>query len=403
MGGARNEEATLAQCAWVQRVRQLAAAVPAKRYDRARAIGMLDKLHTLTVAAEELRHVPAVLSDMGMRFVVCEHLAGTKIDGVATWTDERQPVIGISVRYDRIDGFWHTLAHEVRHIINEDETSLDVDLIGKDRIGTSVNTDAELAPDREASEFLVPAEQARFVRAEKSTAILQNEDYPIRKPAPDSPRYCCRSTSASRGHTVFTQQRNARAGSGIGLTVRRPNRRLGKYSRNLMEANGNDTRAVNKSSDQYFSIVELYLQDGGTEPIDLDAQRAFAINNGHWHKHGSKLLQLCKRDNSRAFREQYHTDPQGRAVRTYHAATSRHGDSQQVFWADMRTAPLEHMEAAFLQRREQIVGDCSQLKRDVDSFNDNNIYGAKYQLTLDFGPDVDEREQPTDYRPKTPK
>lgn len=163
------------------------------------------------------------------------------------------------------------------------------------------------------------------------------------------------------------------------------------------------TRAVSKSSDQYFRIVELYLQDGGTEPIELDALARFAINNGHWHKHGSKLLQLCKRDLSRAFREQYHTDPQGRSVRTYHAATSREGESQQVFWADMRTAPLEHMEAAFLQRREQIVGDCSQLKRDVDSFNDNNTYGAKYQLTLDFGQDVAEREQPTDYRPNNPK
>lgn len=163
------------------------------------------------------------------------------------------------------------------------------------------------------------------------------------------------------------------------------------------------TRSVKKSSDQYLRIVELYLQEGGGEPIELDALARFAINNGHWKRHASRMLQLCKRDFSPAFREQYHTDPQGRSVRTYHAAASRAGATQQVFWADMRTAPREHMETAFLQRRDQIVGDCTQLERDVDSFNDNNTHGASYLLALDFGPDVEEREQPTEYRPKNPR
>lgn len=155
--GGSNENATLAQCAWVQRVRQLAAAAPAKRYDRARAVALLDELHALTAAAEEARRVPAVLAEMGIRFVVCEHLSGTRIDGVATWLDEWQPVIGMSVRHDRIDGFWHTLAHELRHILNGDATSLDIDLIGKNRIGASVDADAERRADDEASDFLVPS------------------------------------------------------------------------------------------------------------------------------------------------------------------------------------------------------------------------------------------------------
>jgi len=159
-----------------------------------------------------------------------------------------------------------------------------------------------------------------------------------------------------------------------------------------------------RSADPMLQIVQLYLDAGGTEPIDLEELARFAINNGHWKKHPSKMLQMCKRDFSRAFREQYHTDSQGRAVRTYHAAKSRDtGGTQRVFWADMRTASAGHMETAFHQRREQIVGDCTQLKRDVDSYNDSNTHGTCYQLELSFVDDVAEKEQPTKYRPANPR
>jgi hypothetical protein len=38
----------------------------------------------------------------------------------------------------------------------------------------------------------------------------------------------------------------------------------------------------------------------------------------------------------------------------------------------MGFAPHDHMEKAFAQRREQIVGDNLQLKIDVDVYNDLN-------------------------------
>ena len=153
-----------------------------------------------------------------------------------------------------------------------------------------------------------------------------------------------------------------------------------------------------------LGIVEQYLAQGGETPIDLDALAQFAIRNNHWQGQGSALVQLCKRDFSRAFREEYHTDPQGRSVRTYHAVSrpSSHG-RQQVFWADVRDAPAEHMELAFAQRRNLIVGECLQLKKDVDSYNDNNGSGAKIQMMFDFSEDLAEREQPTQYRPSQPR
>jgi hypothetical protein len=154
-----------------------------------------------------------------------------------------------------------------------------------------------------------------------------------------------------------------------------------------------------------MNIARLYMDDGDEGPINLNSLAKFAIANGHWHVGDLEdiRLQKCKQAFSRAFREQYHRDPQGRHVRTWHAKVDKSGSEQQTFWGDMRTAPDEHMEVAFQQRRTQIVGDCTQLKTDVDSWNDNNTYGKHWQLVLDFADDVEERNQPTKYRPNRPK
>ena len=51
------------------------------------------------------------------------------------------------------------------------------------------------------------------------------------------------------------------------------------------------------------------------------------------------------------------------------------------------------MEKAFAQRRDQIIGDCSQLKTDVDVYNELNAgKRPEIQLVLDFTDDVAERE-----------
>jgi hypothetical protein len=157
-------------------------------------------------------------------------------------------------------------------------------------------------------------------------------------------------------------------------------------------------------SEQMLDIVPLYLAQGGTEPIDLDDLARFAIKDEYWRQPPSKMLQLCKRDFARAFRQQCHTDPQRRTVRTFHAARARDDlGKQTMFWADIRTAPHDHMAAAFQQRRNQIVGGCRQLKTDVDSYNDNNAEGKHIQMVFDFTEDLAEREQPTTYRPRQPR
>jgi hypothetical protein len=74
------------------------------------------------------------------------------------------------------------------------------------------------------------------------------------------------------------------------------------------------------------------------------------------------------------------------------------GNHEQLFlWIDVMDAPAEVVEMAFQYGRKLIVGDCKQLKTDVDSYNDNNKDGKYIELSFNFGDDLAEAEQPTSY------
>jgi len=79
--------------------------------------------------------------------------------------------------------------------------------------------------------------------------------------------------------------------------------------------------------------------------------------------------ELLARQMAAALREEYAVDEFRRRYRVNHAARITVSGVQLTFWAVMGYAPLEHMEVAFAQRREQIVSDCAQLKTDVDVYN----------------------------------
>lgn len=97
---------------------------------------------------------------------------------------------------------------------------------------------------------------------------------------------------------------------------------------------------------------------------------------------------------AQALRDEFQIDEKGRRYRVNHAVRVTKGGVQYTFWAMMGFAPHPHMEKAFAQRREQIIGDCLQLKTDVDVYNDmTEGKNPKIQLVLDFTDDVAEREE----------
>lgn len=141
------------QRAWCFRARQLANSLLVKHFAADR-LGVARKtLRKLAAYRSEACHVPEVLSEFGIRFVVVECLSSAKIDGAAFWIDE-SPVIALSLRYDRHDYFWFTLIHEFMHIVNND-SSVDDDLGREGHVPTSLKDDSERRADNEAADLLV--------------------------------------------------------------------------------------------------------------------------------------------------------------------------------------------------------------------------------------------------------
>ena len=56
------------------------------------------------------------LAKSGIAMVVACHLSKTHLDGAALWTIEGVPVVGLTIRIDRIDSFWFCLLHELAHL-----------------------------------------------------------------------------------------------------------------------------------------------------------------------------------------------------------------------------------------------------------------------------------------------
>lgn len=143
---------------------------------------------------------------------------------------------------------------------------------------------------------------------------------------------------------------------------------------------------------QLQNIVAQYRAAGNSWPAASKAIADWAISQGLWELHAAAAVAKCAEDISRAMREEYITDKKGRRVRAKHPAMVRHHGEQMVLWDDMRTASRAHMKLSFQQRRLQIVGDCRQLKTDVDSYNDHHSRDEPIQMVFDFTNDLAELE-----------
>jgi HTH-type transcriptional regulator/antitoxin HigA len=108
-----------AQLAWLFRVKQIAKSISVPKYSEDRLREAVETMRGLTVAPEQTRNVPRLLSECGVRFIIVEKLPNSKIDGVCFWLNEHSPVIGMSIQRDTIDNFWFVLRHELEHVLRK--------------------------------------------------------------------------------------------------------------------------------------------------------------------------------------------------------------------------------------------------------------------------------------------
>ncbi len=137
---------------------------------------------------------------------------------------------------------------------------------------------------------------------------------------------------------------------------------------------------------------QQYKEAGYEGPATAKDIAAWVVDQGLWKPRAADIVKVLAEDLSRAFREQYRTDARGRRYRAKHPMRVTKDGAQLFLWDDMATASRNHMERAFAWRRQQVVGDCLQLKTDVDVYNDQNPAAEPIQLILDFTNDVAEME-----------
>ena len=101
------------------------------------------------------------LAEHGIGFEYVLHLPRTHLDGASLRLPDGRPVVGLTLRYDRIDNFWFTLLHELAHLGlhldggAEDEGFVDDhSLRGIETAGDSKEHDADVM----AQDALIPAE-----------------------------------------------------------------------------------------------------------------------------------------------------------------------------------------------------------------------------------------------------
>lgn len=163
------------QLAWLFRVKAIASEMATPTYDRNQLRKAITAFEELREKPESVMQVPRLLEQAGVRFVVVEGMSKSQIDGVCFWLDESSPVIGMSLRYDRIDNFWFVLRHECAHVLHchgMDAAILDCDL-NMDSSST-INAEEEIA-NSEAAEFCVPIKKMNSFYLRKHPYFAERE------------------------------------------------------------------------------------------------------------------------------------------------------------------------------------------------------------------------------------
>ncbi|MBJ6752697.1 ImmA/IrrE family metallo-endopeptidase [Geomonas anaerohicana] len=132
----------------------------------------LFEISRLTRTVSVIRTLPEILAKYGIILVYEKGVPGIKSDGVVTKLSNGIPVIGMTIRYSRLDYFWFTLLHELSHIILHYNT-LDSPVV--EDIDSQTQVKAEREADMLSMNTLIPRlEWYRFPKyAQNDLSIIK--------------------------------------------------------------------------------------------------------------------------------------------------------------------------------------------------------------------------------------
>jgi HTH-type transcriptional regulator / antitoxin HigA len=119
----------------------------------------LRELARLSWSAEGPRLAREYLANHGIPLVTAAHLPRTYLDGAALRLADGTPVIGLTLRYDRVDNFWFCLLHELAHVgrhMDANGEAAFVDDLSLRGVEGAREDPTEIQADEWAEEALIP-------------------------------------------------------------------------------------------------------------------------------------------------------------------------------------------------------------------------------------------------------
>lgn len=134
----------------------------------------LPELVHLTRAPNGASKACELLAENGIVCIIERNLSGSHLDGAAMLDSANRPVIGLTLRYDRLDNFWFVLFHELGHVFLHLTSNRSYDFFDQYDVlgGSAIETEA----DEFALNSLIPKSQwnqcmSRFALSEESVRI----------------------------------------------------------------------------------------------------------------------------------------------------------------------------------------------------------------------------------------
>lgn len=118
---------------------------------------VFSELFKLSSRTDGVHKVLESLKELGIVVIIEPQLPNTKLDG-ATFFVSNTPIIGLTLRIDRLDNFWFTLSHELSHILLHVDTE---DSAYFDNLFNNVEELSEIedAADKLAGDMLIPLKE----------------------------------------------------------------------------------------------------------------------------------------------------------------------------------------------------------------------------------------------------
>ena len=134
----------------------------------------LPELVRLTKLKDGPKRARDLLAKKGITLIIERHLPGSYLDGAAMLGDSERPVVGLTLRYDRLDNFWFVLLHELGHVFLHLFDGLRFDFFDEESAADNDSIEAEA--DKFALNALIPEDLwdrclSRFALSEEAVKI----------------------------------------------------------------------------------------------------------------------------------------------------------------------------------------------------------------------------------------